>query len=270
MGHHQQGTAQPGYLYETHFHTAQVSACARSMGPEYLARYKRLGYTGIIVTDHFWRGNCALDRRLPWEIFVREFYRGYEKTREAGEKMGIDVFFGWEETFDGDDYLIYGLDKQWLLSHPEVCGWTRREQLEQVHRWGGCVVQAHPFRDRDYIPAIHLGLKRADAFEAYNAGNFPEHDAQARAFIDHHGLSMTSGSDIHSAVQYEDDQLGGVIFDQKLHSVKDYVEAIRSGAPRRLRVPPGRFDHPITMPSKTVWEHGDRTRKLRGREEIFG
>lgn len=263
-------TARQGYLYETHFHTSVASACARSRGPEYLERYKRLGYAGIMVTDHFWRGNCAVNRHLPWAEFVEEFCRGYAETREAGEKIGLDVFFGWEETYDGDDYLVYGLDKRWLLNHPEVCGWTRREQLEQVHRYGGCVVQAHPFRDRDYIPAIHLGLKRADAFEVYNAGNDAAFDSQTHAFIAYHGLTATAGSDIHGAAQYEDEQLGGVIFDTRLHSAKDYADAIRSNAPRRLRVPAGRFDQPVRMPLKPVWEHGERTRRLRVREEIFG
>ena len=63
-------TARQGYLYETHFHTSVASACARSRGPEYLERYKRLGYAGIMVTDHFWRGNCAVNRHLPWAEFV--------------------------------------------------------------------------------------------------------------------------------------------------------------------------------------------------------
>ncbi len=270
MGQHEPSPAPRGYLYETHFHTLQASACARSNGADYLERYQRLGYAGVMVTDHFWRGNCAIDRHLPWEAFVNAFCHGYELTREAGERLGMDVFFGWEESFEGDADLVYGLDKQWLLAHPEVRGWTRREQLEQVHRYGGCVVQAHPFRDRDYIPAIHLGLKRADAIEVYNAANLPEFDAQARAYAKHHGLGLTAGSDIHGAQQYEDEHLGGVIFEQRLQSVGDYVEAIRTGAPRRLRVPAGRFDHPVKMPGKAVWEHGDRTRRVREREAIFG
>ncbi|MEZ7872368.1 MAG: hypothetical protein QMB53_01115 [Eubacteriales bacterium] len=139
-----------------------------------------------------------------------------------------------------------------------------------MHRYGGCVVQAHPFRDRDYILAIHLGLKRADAFEMYNAGNDAAFDSQTHAFIAYHELTATAGSDIHGAAQYEDDQLGGVIFNMRLHSARDYAEAIRSNAPRRLRVPAGRFDQPVRMPLKPVWEHGERTRRLRAREEIFG
>lgn len=184
--------------------------------------------------------------------------------------MGLKIFFGWEETFDGDDYLVYGLDKQWLLNHPEVRAFTRREQLEQVHLYGGCVVQAHPFRDRDYIHAIHLGLTRADAFEAYNAANYQEHDRQTYAWAKHHDLTMTSGSDIHAAAQYEDSQLGGVRFDQRLHKVGDYVEAIRSQVPRSLRTLPGRFEGEVTMPEIAVWEHGKTKRRVRTFEELFG
>ena len=261
---------EQGYLYETHFHTSWSSACARSRGPEYLQRYKALGYDGIMVTDHFWRGNCAVNRHLPWEQFVDAFCRGYEETKTAGEKMGLKIFFGWEETFEGDDYLVYGLDKAWLISHPEVRGYTRREQLEQVHKGGGCVVQAHPFRHRDYIHAIHLGLTRADAFEAYNASNDEVHDRQAFAWAQHNQLTLTSGSDIHAASQYEDVQLGGVYFTQPLQNVGDYVEAIRAGTARSLRRVSGRFEGELIMPDLPVWEHGKTKRRVREFEELFG
>ena len=40
------------YLYETHLHTCQGSACGRSTGAEQARFYKEIGYAGIIVTDH--------------------------------------------------------------------------------------------------------------------------------------------------------------------------------------------------------------------------
>lgn len=261
---------QNGYLYETHFHTAWSSACARSRGPEYLERYKRLGYSGILVTDHFWGGNCAVNRHLPWHQFVEAFCRGYEETYTAGQEMGMDVFFGWEETFDGDDYLVYGLSKEWLLQHPEVRGWTRTEQLEQVHRAGGCVVQAHPFRDRDYIHAIHLGLNCVDAVEVGNAGNLPEHDLQALRWAEKYKLYMTAGSDIHSVSQYTDDELMGVRFPQKMHTVQDFVEAIRSQSEHTLQVPRGHFDLPLEMPRLQVYQHGSKSRRIDQPEVLFG
>ena len=62
-----------GYLYETHMHTCQASACSDTRGRDYIQRYLDLGYTGIILTDHFFRGNCRIDRSLagadPFVLF---------------------------------------------------------------------------------------------------------------------------------------------------------------------------------------------------------
>ena len=55
------------YLYETHCHTNEASACAVNSGPEMARAYKAGGYAGIMVTNHFWRGNncilCGIPRR---------------------------------------------------------------------------------------------------------------------------------------------------------------------------------------------------------------
>ena len=59
------------YLYETHMHTSQSSACAVSTGAQMARAYKEAGYTGIFVTDHFFNGNCAVPKFLPWKERVR-------------------------------------------------------------------------------------------------------------------------------------------------------------------------------------------------------
>ena len=125
------------FLYETHLHTSQASACSNTRGKDYVQQYIDLGFTGIMVTDHFFNSNTTFDRRKHWREWVKGYCSGYEDARNEGERRGLDVFFGWEETFDGDDYLIYGLDKAWLLEHPEMVRWTREEQFREVHRYGG-------------------------------------------------------------------------------------------------------------------------------------
>ena len=132
------------YIYETHMHTNQASACGRSPGRDYIRPYMDAGYAGIIITDHFYRGNCAVDRSLPWKEFIRRFCAGYEDARNEGEKLGFPVFFGWEENVDGDEYLIYGLDGDWMAERPDMPTWTRRQMHDFVRAAGGCVVQAHP------------------------------------------------------------------------------------------------------------------------------
>ncbi len=150
------------YLYETHMHTCLASACGVSTGKEHARYYKERGYTGIIITDHFFGGNTAVDRSLPWEQRIDVFWRGYEDALEEGLKIGLDVFFGLEQNYSGDEFLIYGLTKDYMKAHPELEHWTRREQLECVHAQGGAVIQAHPFRIRGYMDKIRL----ADSFAA--------------------------------------------------------------------------------------------------------
>jgi hypothetical protein len=230
-----------GYLYETHLHTSQASACGRSRGREYVKQYRDLGYTGIIVTDHFYRGNSALDRDLPWAKWVNAFCRGYEDAREEGARRGLDVFFGWEETYDGDDYLVYGLDKEWLLQHPEVRFWTRKEQYEAVRRCGGCVVHAHPFRQRDYLAGINLS-GYMDAVEVANSGNQRSFDALAWAYAQKIKVPATAGSDIHLAADIRDEVVFGVYLQKKMETIGDYVHAVRNNAITGLKIPAGRCD----------------------------
>ena len=45
------------YLYETHLHTLEGSACAHCTAKEMVKACKAYGYTGIFVTDHNWGGS---------------------------------------------------------------------------------------------------------------------------------------------------------------------------------------------------------------------
>lgn len=245
----------PGYLYETHLHTRQGSACGRATGREMARFYKALGYQGIIVTDHFFHGNTAVSRLLSWEDRIDWFCSGYEDAKAEGDRIGLDVFFGMEQNFKGDEYLIYGLDKAYLLAHPEMEHWTRRQQLEEVHRAGGCVIQAHPFRDRDYIPRVLLGRQFADGVEIANAGNYPYNDAAACRYASEFGLMATAGSDNHYAGDAEKsrDAMMGVVLPQRLTCIQDYVQMILARTPLELSVPQGRFALTGTEPSMTTF-----------------
>jgi hypothetical protein len=233
------------YLYETHLHTNRASKCAYSSGKEYIAGYKEKGYTGIIVTDHFYNGNCSVPRSLPWKEWVNRFFQGYEEAKEEGDRQGLDVFFGWEETFDsGDDYLVYGLDKDWLLDHPEVRTWTRGEQYRAVKEAGGCVVQAHPFRQRFYISKIVLSSGCVDAIEAANSGNGdPSFDALASCYAKKINKPMTAGTDIHDVSNIYFGDIFGVYLNKKLGSIKDYVNAICNNEIAGLKTDQSRFDY---------------------------
>lgn len=237
------------YLYETHLHTSQSSACGRSTGSEHVRFYKKLGYQGVIITDHFFGGNTAVPRDLPWQERIERFCAGYEEAFEEGKRCGLDVFFGWEQGYGGkngvgsDEYLIYGLDKAWLLAHPEVEHWTRKEQLEGVHRAGGCVIQAHPFRNRDYISRICLARDYVDGVEVGNAGNEAFNDAYALRYAKEYDLAMTAGSDNHLSgkEKWVKENLMGIVTQERLTCIGDLVRMINNKKGVSLFVPEGRF-----------------------------
>ena len=242
------------YLYETHLHTSHSSACGVSPGAEYIQAYIDQGYTGIFVTDHFFRGNTAISRKLPWREWVKQFCQGYEEAKNQGDKLGLDVFFGWEETFDWcDDYLIFGLDREWLFEHPEARNWARGEQYRTVKAAGGCVVQAHPFRERDYIKKIVLSTGCVDAVEIANGGNDKDSfDALALRYAKRLELPLMAGSDVHDAQIVRDGDIFGIYLDKKLESPADLVKAIENNHISGLKVYPGRCDYrgneTITLP----------------------
>jgi hypothetical protein len=226
-----------------------------------------MGYTGIIVTDHFFNGNSGLSRKLPWEDWVNEFCRGYEDAREEGEKRGLDVFFGWEETFDTcDDYLIYGLDKAWLLEHPEARSWSRGEQYAAVKKAGGCVVQAHPFRERDYIARVILSTGCVDAVEVANAGNADKaNDVLAFRYAQKLNKPMTAGTDIHSAVRVKYEDVFGVYLDKKLNSIADYVKVICNNEIAGIKTDESRLVFHGTESVKFPFEIRDENDRITGK-----
>ena len=224
------------YAYETHLHTSQASACARSTGAEMARACKAAGYTGIIVTDHFIHGNTCVDRSLPWSDWVEGFCKGYEDAKKEGDKIGLQVFFGWEACYNATEFLINGLSKEWLLAHPEVRDCTIEEQFEMVHADGGMIVHCHPFRVEPYIPEVRLFPEYCDAVETVNAThscvlskshNNPEWDDLAKAYAKEHDKPQTSGSDIHSVNLI----YGGLAFSRKLSDSRDYCKAILNREP---------------------------------------
>jgi len=215
------------YLYETHMHTAEVSACARASGAQQVTAYKKLGYTGIIVTDHFINGYSTCPKNLPWEEKMRFFATGYEEAKKAGDKQGLDVFFGWEFTIRGSDFLTYGLGLDFLLANPGLDKLEIDKYSELVRKSGGYLAQAHPYRDEYYIdypfPAEPCFI---DGVEVYNVMDKQTSNSKALLFAEENNLPMQAGSDAHGR---GNPSYSGVALRQKAESIHDIINAIKSG-----------------------------------------
>ena len=214
------------YIYETHCHTSQGSACGQVTGAELAGYYKNAGYDGIIVTDHFFNGNCAVDPSLDWETKCELYCEGYKDAKKTGDEIGLTVLFGIEYSYFGTDLLTYGIDEQWLKAHPEVMDIGVKEYMRLVHESGGLIVHAHPFREAWYIDTIRLYPYDVDAVEVYNSGNHdPEFDRRAMWYADSYGLIETAGTDRH---EMQTKAKCAVVFDEKLQTIDDYIRLVKA------------------------------------------
>ncbi len=215
------------YKYEPHCHTSEGSKCSRIDGASLARFYKYLGYTGIIITDHFYNGNTAVPRELPWNEWVAKFTEGYKNAKKEGDRIGIDVFFAWEYSIKGNDFLIYGLDENWLYEHPDQLGWHYREYMKNVRADGGMVIHAHPFREAGYIDHIRLIPRDCDGVEVLNASmQDPEVNRRALWYADSYKLIKCAGSDNHVGKR---EHLGGVYLPERIKSVGEFITLMKSG-----------------------------------------
>jgi len=216
-----------GYLYETHMHTSEVSGCAVSSAAQQVACYKKKGFTGIIVTDHFINGYTSCPNNLPWDKKMKHFVTGYEKAKKAGDELGLDVFLGWEFTILGADFLTYGLGLDFLLAYPGLDEFGIDEYSALVRDCGGYLAQAHPYRDAYYIEhnypvAPHL----IDGVEVYNAMDNDKTNAKAYAFAKENDLPMQAGTDSHRAGGYN---YKGIVLSERAKNIHDIIDAIKAG-----------------------------------------
>lgn len=209
------------YLYEMHCHCAQGSRCARSSAAELVKAYHAAGYQGLVLTDHFVLGNTAVDTNLPWAEQMRCYYDAFLEAVEAGKPLDFDVIFGIEHACEGNEFLCYGIDLEFLLAHPEIPALPLEEFVRLCHRHGAVVVQAHPFRWAP--PDTPLRLDILDGIEIYNAANHP--DANQAAMACAAGI-CTSGGDVHFA---EDNRIGqaGIRLPYRIHNAQELSQALK-------------------------------------------
>ena len=250
------------FYYELHAHTNVGSACSRVVPEDYIQFYKKKGYSGMVITDHFYYGNTAIDRNLEWRDFVDKFCEGYRRAKAEGDKQDFSVFFGFEQKFSNgnDEYIVLGLTPEWLSKHPEIRDMKRQDFFSFIHKNGGYVIQAHPFRVRSYISDIRLAGGMVDAIEVYNSGNAYnganalETCRQAYEYAKNLGLPMVGGSDIHS-LQWNGD-LSGVSVPKKLNDVSELIEAISKE--QAEIIPEGKLEEikssPLEKPELTVYK----------------
>lgn len=215
------------YRYETHLHTAPVSRCAVANVFETVTFYKEAGYDGIFITNHFLDSNINIDAAMPYEEKIAFYVSDYEEAAAIGKKIGIKVFFGVECSYEGTDFLVYGLDKAWYLGHPQIMDMDKRSQLRFFRENGGFVVQAHPFREASYIDHIRLYPDSVSGVEVVNANRTERENTMAMLYAKTYDFIQTAGSDNH--IGGKQVHLAGMEFETPLCCEDDYIKRLKRG-----------------------------------------
>ncbi len=206
--------------------------------------HKEAGYTGMILTNHNWGGNTAISREHSWHDFLDEFFAPFYPAKEWGDANDFQVFPGYEAGYDGTEFLIYGIEIDWMYDHPEIREASVAEQFDIIHSGGGIVVHAHPFREAFYIKEIRLFPEYVDAVEGVNAAHCPwsgyddnrSYNEKALNYAREIGKVITGGSDTHSTSLLG----GGMAFERKLSDIHDFTRTVLNAGKDTYRVTDGR------------------------------
>lgn len=215
------------YRYETHMHTLPVSKCARQGVRQNLEFYASLGYDGIFITNHFLDGNINIDKSLPYEEQLEFYFSDYYEALKLSKEIGIKVFLGIEISYRGTDFLIYGLDKEWFLAHPEIMDMKKSDELAFLIENGALVIQAHPYREDRHINHIRLFPRCVHGVEVINASRPDFENAMADAYANAYQLLKIAGSDNHAGNNAK--RLAGIETSSPLLDEKDFISRVKSG-----------------------------------------
>ncbi len=209
---------------ELHCHSKDISLCARVNTQEIIDTFVNKGYSTIVLANHF--NGYTMDAICPgdWVGFVDKYYGAYEKLKSDAEGK-LNILFGAELRFNQNcnDYLLFGLTKEFLYEHPEIFT-LNPEKFHVLAKENGILfIQAHPFRnDMTVTRPNHL-----DGVEVFN-GHFG-HDSRndiATMWAEKYGLIKTSGTDFHYITSPAN---GGILTENEITEMSQLVEILKSG-----------------------------------------
>lgn len=210
------------YKYEMHCHTGCVSRCGRVEPEEIVKLYKEKGYSGIVVTDHYSPMTFKVSRLACPQKEIDFYLSGYRRMKKAAGD-DFDVFLGVElrHYFTANDYLIYGIDEDFLYNGGNLLNVWDKEVFERSKEKGCLVFQAHPFR---------TGIRRCnpdyiDGVEVFNGKTEKSLNEKALDWAKENNKLIVSGSDFHTVKNLAK---GGIITNKKMKDNSELLTVLKS------------------------------------------
>lgn len=201
----------PGAYFDLHLHTRRHSPDGE-MNPFALVRKaKQLGLAGIVITEHDWLWTQA------------------ELDELRAATPGLQIYAGIEVSAAEGHFLCYSVADPLRLpkAMPVV------ELCKELHRQGGAVVAAHPYRwGQDFDAIVQQQKAELDGLELMSLNmDEPAREKAAKVWKEKRCAGL-GNSDAH---RLEDLAYCYTEFTAPIRDQKDLVEAIRTAAcqPRR-------------------------------------
>lgn len=198
--------------FDLHMHTTRHSPDSDMDSTAMLDRAREIGLDGLVITEHDW---LWTEREL-------------EELRKRAPDLVI--FSGIEVSAWEGHFLVYGVTNPFTVAR----GIKVAALCDEVHRQGGVVVAAHPFRfGQRFDEIIEREKPDLDGLELMTK-NMDETIRRKAAVMQRQlGIAGLGSSDAH-----HESSLGfcHTVFEVEIRTVQDLVEAIRQ---KQLRAESG-------------------------------
>src|SRR4051794_24634908 len=191
--------------FDLHMHTTRHSPDSRMDAFVMVQRAREVGLDGLVITEHDWL----------WTEPELEVLR-------ALAPPGLVVLAGIEVTAREGHFLVYGVTDPFAL--PKGIGVA--ELCREVHRQGGAVVAAHPFRwGQPFDDILCEERPELDGLEVMSSNMDADCRRRTAAVREAHGFAGLGNSDAH-----HEDTLGFCYteFPRGTATDGDLVRAIRA------------------------------------------
>lgn len=216
------------YKYQMHAHTYPCSACSLLSPQELVESLRAGGYAGCVITNHFLHGNTGIDRCLAWEDFVAYYERDYLECKRLAQAYDLDILFGVEEGVGGAlEILCYGITPEFLYRNPRLSSGKLSDWYRAMKAEGAVCIQAHPYRERSYIPQPGLlPLEQIDGIEVLNTGNSEKNNLEAEvAAKEHPEWILVGGGDCHTADRVCS---GGIAVGERIRTEQQLAQVLKA------------------------------------------
>ncbi len=212
------------YKYELHAHTNAVSRCAGITPEDLVEEYKKAGYSGIVITEHYSPMTFKPSEFFSKKKAIDHYLEGYRRAKKC-ETDDFTVLLGIELRFYAtvNDYIIYGVSEEMLYSLPFLLK-TYIKRASKLLRERGCLfMQAHPFRKM----ITRANPKYLDGVEVFNGKATPEANENSLKWAEKIGVKIKiSGSDCHRVSGVGK---GGIITEEHIKSNDDLIRILKNG-----------------------------------------